>query len=228
MGAGPGLAAVRAGPRARWPSALAVAILVLPLAAACGVGPTGSSPTRSSPTAGCAADHRAAGALPDLEALLPRGMIERSPNSVDSGWNCTAEALGTYASHGIHELRFAGATWDNGSGDATVAAILTTRPGDPTLQAAWVEEFYESGARAARHTENIETSRPSMGGAGQVFRLDTLNGLSLQTIVVWPAATAVRVVIVATTVGPDASRGDHDQRVGTAVEVAAAVPVAAP
>jgi hypothetical protein len=216
------------GASGRGASALAIAFLLLVVAAACGGGTTGSSPTGSSATAGCAADHRAAGALPQLEALLPRGMIERSPDSVDSGWNCTAEALGTYATHGIHELRFSGATWDNGSGDATVAAILTTRPGDPALQAAWVEEFYETGARAARHTENIETSRPSMPGAGQVFRLDTLNGLSLQTVVVWPAATTVRVVIVATTVGPDASRADHDQRVATAVEVAAAVPVAAP
>jgi hypothetical protein len=176
-------------------------------------------------TSACPNEARAAGTFPDLEALLPRGMIERSPDEVDSGWHCTAETLGTYAAHGVRELRYAGATWDNGEGDATVVAVFTTRPEEPPLQSAWVEEFYELGALSGRRIENVETSRPSIGEAGPVWRLDALNDLSLQTIVVWPAGRFVRVVIVATQVGPGASRADHDQRVVIAVDVAHAVPV---
>lgn len=205
---------------------LALASLVL-FAAACGGPSSGSSPKSSAAgAASCTADHRAAGALPALEALLPLGMIERSPDSVDSGWNCTAAALGSYVRHGIRELRFAGATWDQGNGDATVAAVVTTEPvGQPALETAWVEEFYTAGAVAGRHTGDVKTSRPTMRGAGPVFRLEAINDLSLQTVVVWPAGTAVRVVIVATTVEPAASRAEHDQRVEIAVEVAAAAPV---
>jgi hypothetical protein len=152
-------------------------------------------------------------------------MIERSPTTLDSGWNCADASLGSYTAHGIHTIWFAGATWDNGGGDATVAAILASGDGEPPLQTAWVEEFYTIGAINGRHTGDVTTTHPTMAGAGNVFRLETLNDLSLQTVVIWPAAPYVRVVIVATTVSPDASRADHEQRVATAVEVAAAVPI---
>jgi hypothetical protein len=163
---------------------------------------------------------RAPGALPQLEALLPRGMIERSPDTLNSGWNCSAAALGSYVAHGVSKLGFAGATWDQGNGNATVTAILALDSGP--LDAAWVEEFYTAGAVAARHTGDVKTDRPTYDGAGQVFRLETINDLSLQTVVIWPAAPYVHVVIVATTVSPDAVRADHDQRVDIAVQVAAA------
>lgn len=209
-------------PRRLAASAIALLVLLGLIAAGC-VGSLGSAV----PTAlDCPIDIRASGTFPDLEALLPRGMIERSPDTVDSGANCTNESLGTYRSHGIGELKFAGATWDQGNGNGTVAAILTARPvGQPPLDVTWVEEFYTAGALAGKHTENIKTSRPTMAGAGQVFRLEALNNLSLQTVVIWPAAPYVHVVIVATTVAPDASRADHDARVEMAVEVAAGVPI---
>lgn len=176
-------------------------------------------------TSTCPNEVTAAGTFPDLEGLLPRGMIERSPDELDSGWHCTTQTLGTYSAHGVRELRFAGATWDHGEGDATVAAVFTTGPGEPPLQPAWVEEFYQLGALSGRRIENVETGRPSIGDAGPVWRLDALNDLSLQTIVVWPAGQVVRVVIVATQVAPGASREDHEQRVEIAVDVAHAVPV---
>jgi hypothetical protein len=201
--------------------AAALALVVL-LVAACG----GTTGTPAPSGGGCTADVKAPGTFPDLEALLPLGMIERSPDTVDSGLNCTPASLGTYVSHGLAELRFAGATWDYGNGNATVVAVLGRMAIDAaSLDVAWVEEFYTAGALAAKHTEDIKTSRPTMAGAGQVFRLEALNDLSLQTVVIWSAAPYVRVVIVATTVNPDASRAEHDQRVATAVEVAAAVPI---
>ncbi len=195
----------------------AIFVAVLAVAAAC---MPSASPAPSGGAGGCTSDIRAAGTFPDLEALLPRGMIEAAPTAVDSGANCTDASLGSYRQHGIAELRFAGATWDYGDGNGTVTAVLTTPAGQPPLEATWVEEFYTAGAFAGRNVENIDTSRPNVPGVGDVYRLDTLNNLSQQTVVVWPAEGYVRVVIVATEVGPDASREDHDERVRVAVEVA--------
>ncbi|HYK96167.1 MAG TPA: hypothetical protein VE011_09930 [Candidatus Dormibacteraeota bacterium] len=168
---------------------------------------------------------KAPGSFTTLEALLPKQLDGAAPNLVDSGANCTAGALGTYADHGISQLHFAGATWDGSNGDGTVIAIMSTQGlPEPAVQTAWVEEFYTAGAQHASHTENITTTRPSMPGAGIVFRLETLNNLSLQTVVVWPDGADVWVVIVATTVDPNASRAAHDQRVLAAVAAAAAMP----
>ncbi len=98
--------------------------------------------------------------------------------------------------------------------------MLATPAGQPLLESTWVEEFYTAGAFAGRNIENIDTSRPNVPGVGIVFRLDTLNNLSQQSVVVWPAETYVHVVIVATDVASGASRDDHDERVRVAVEVA--------
>jgi hypothetical protein len=199
------------------------AMLALALAVLAGCAPSASN---SPSGAACANDVRAPGTVPSLELLLPRGMIEAAPTKVDSGLSCTDEALGLYRDEGIKELQFAGATWDYGNGDATVVAVLYARPvGQPALEVGWVEEFYTQGALAGRSVDNIDVERPEMRGPGKVFRLEAINNLSLQTVVVWPAGPYVRVVIVATTVEPGASREDHDQRVEIAVEVAAGVPL---
>lgn len=150
-------------------------------------------------------------------------MIERSPTTLDSGWNCSEAALGSFVSHGVAKLNFAGATWDDGNGNGTVTAILALDSG--VLDPAWVEEFYTAGAVAGRHTGEVKTNRPTYQAAGTVFQLETINDLSLQTIVIWPAAGRyVEVVIVATAVSPSAVRADHDQRVQLAVETLAAGP----
>lgn len=206
------------GPR-RAAAILAGALVLGIVAAGCGVIGSTASPDPACPTG----DVRGPGTLPKLESLLPRGMTERSPDTVDSGWNCSATALGTYVAHGVTKLDFAGATWDQADGDGVVTALLALDSGP--LDASWVEEFYAAGAVAGRHTGSVKTDRPTYDGAGGVFRLETINDLSLQTVVIWPAAPYVHVVIVATTVSPDAVRADHDQRVQIAVEVAAAVPI---
>jgi hypothetical protein len=199
-----------------------LAFLSLSLAVAGCAAATGSATPAGS---GCSADSKASGTFATLEKLLPTQLEGRPPDLVDSGANCTSSALGRYATHAISELRFAGATWDGANGDGTVIALMSTQtPAQPALQVAWVEEFYTAGAQNASHTENITTTRPSMPGAGLVFRLETLNNLSLQTVVVWPDGLDVWVVIVATTVDPNASRAAHDQRVEAAVAAAAAMP----
>ena len=209
----------RRGVRRHDPLPLALALVLATVAAGCGVLNPAASPNPACPTG----DVRAPHTLPALEALLPRGMIERSPDRIDSGWNCSATALGSYVTHGIQKLDFAGATWEQPNGSGIVTAILGLDSGP--LDPAWVEEFYTAGAVAGKHTGNVKTDRPTYSGAGQVFRLETLNDLSLQTVVIWPATPYVHVVIVATQVSPDAVRADHDERVRIAVEVAAAVAV---
>ena len=181
------------------------------------------------PAGPCVTDGRVAGAYPALEAMLPKEFVEpgasaaehRAPTSVDSGRNCTPDALGTLAQHGVTELRFAGATWDEGDGAGTVSAIFVTPDGQPKLDYRWMEEFYSAGVYASNKTENIQESRPTIDPAGPVFRLDALNDLSFQSLVVWPSGSDVRIVIVATRVQPGASRAEHDDRVNLAVSQSA-------
>jgi hypothetical protein len=189
-------------------------LLLVALALLAGCDPAAAS---FDPHGACVADGRAPGSYPDLEALLPADLAGTPPTRVDSGRSCTASALSTYASHGITEVRYAGATWDEGGGDGTAIAVVTTPPAQPELQQQWVEEFYLAGARASSKTENIETSRPTLGDI-EVFRIETLNDLSLQTVLVWAVGTPVHVVIVATQVEPGASRAEHDARVSAALE----------
>jgi hypothetical protein len=66
------------------------------------------------------------------------------------------------------------------------------------LTAEWLGEWYEASARAASNTREIDPTRPKVGKA-QAYRLDTLNGDSIQTIIDWQVAgsDAVYVVIAA-------------------------------
>ena len=175
------------------------------------------------PAGPCVVDGRRAGAYPALEALLPEELEGAGPTSVDSGRNCTPGALDSLVSHDVEALTFAGATWDLGSGDGATSVVfaLPVAAGepDPSLPAAWVAEFYEIGARTAKRTENIETSRPTFEGTGEAWRVDALNGLSLQSVITWQDGDLVRTVLVATTVAPDASRAAHEALVEDAVGV---------
>ncbi|HUQ44978.1 MAG TPA: hypothetical protein VM451_11310 [Candidatus Limnocylindria bacterium] len=206
--------------------AIATSLAMTVLAAGCG-----TSQASFDPAGPCTTDGRAPGAYPDLQAKLPTALggvgpatgtgsatADLKPTTVDSGRTCTQAALGPLWAHGVRELRFAGATWDYGSGDATVSAYFATPAGQPTLDPKWMEEFYEVGARASSKTENLVFTTPTIEPAGEVWRLDTLNDLSFQTVVVWSATDGgVRVAIVATRVEPDASRRGHDAAVELAV-----------
>ena len=194
-----------------------VILVVAVLASGCGA-PAGTF----TPTGPCVADGRAPGLYPALEAKLPGGLGEEGARFEDSGRNCSSQALGTLTTHGISDLRFAGATWTPEGLSSIVIAVFATTPEEPPLQAAWVEEFYSAGASASSKTENIETSRPTFDQAGEVFRLDTLNQLSFQTVIVWPGPGLVHVVIVATSVTVGGlTRDDHDTAVRSAVYWAA-------
>jgi hypothetical protein len=204
------------------PPALVIAVLVASLAVA-GCAEPAASFTAEGP---CTVDGRAPGGYPDLEARLTPSLggigpdngtgsatADLAPTTVDSGRNCTQQVLGTLWNHGIRELRFAGGIWDLGGGEGVVSALFITPPGQPALEASWLEEFYEASARASSKAENITVTRPAIDPAGEVFRIDALNDLSLQTVVVWPEGDIVRVALVATNVEPGADRADHEAAV---------------
>jgi hypothetical protein len=182
----------------------------------------------------CTVDGRAPGGYPDLEARLPPSLggigpdggtggatADVTPTTVDSGRNCTQQVLGTLWNHGVRELRFAGAIWDTGGGEGVVSALFITPPGQPALEGAWLEEFYEASARASSKAENITITRPAIDPAGEVFRIDALNDLSLQTVVVWPDGDIVRVAHIATNVQPGADRAGHEGTVQLVVSQSA-------
>ncbi len=202
-------------PRIRAARGLPAVVPALLVAMAFALAACGGSAATFNPSGPCSADGRAAGAYPDLEARLPVKLNGAAPGTVDSGRHCSENALGSLIAHDAAGVQFAGATWDLGGGTG-VSSVVFRLP-DRDLPAAWIAEFYEIGARTAKRTENIETSQPSVGGAGQVYRLDSLNGLSFQTVIAWQDGSLVRVVLVATAVGPDASRVEHDDLVSGAV-----------
>ena len=203
-----------------------LAMLVsLCLAAFClvALGACSAEQLAQNPLGPCGDDARSPGGFPDLEARLPTsfGPSGVAPDRVDSGRSCSDTALGTLKSRGITELDFAGATWNgDSSSEGTLIAVFQAPRYLAPLETSWVEEFYEAGARNGKKTDNIEVSRPGIGAIGEVFWLDTINDLSLQTVAVWPGDGVVHVVIVATDVAPLKDRAVHAQHVEDAIRVA--------
>jgi hypothetical protein len=176
-------------------SVIAVLAAVALLAAACAVAPAVSF----DPTGTCSSDGSAPGAYPDLEALVPTSFRGEQPGTRDSGRHCSGPSLGSLASAGISEIRFAGATWSFGAERAAVLAVFVASG----LTADALADFYASSARSANRTEILAESSPEiLGRSGH--RLDTKTGERLQTVVVWPSAEADRVNVVITNDLPDA------------------------
>jgi hypothetical protein len=137
---------------------LLVLILLLGLVA----GACSSAPAATFSAAGpCLADGRAPGAYPNLEALIPKALDGRAPDHLDSGRNCSAANLGTLASHGVTQVMFAGGAWTDSATQGVTLAVFTA----PGLQAAWLGEWYEASARAAKDTQNFVPTRLQIGRA---------------------------------------------------------------
>ncbi len=175
-------------------SLVAVLAAVMFLSAACAPTPAVSF----DPTGACTSDGSAPGAYPDLEALVPATYRDERPGTLDSGRHCSGPALGTLASAGIAEIRFAGATWSFGAERAAVLAVFEA----PGLTADALATFYAESARTANRTQVLSLTEPSIvGRAGH--RMDTKTGERLQTVVVWPSAETDRVNVVITNDLPD-------------------------
>ena len=203
-------------PGSRWPGLVraltttAMIGLVVATLTGCGTAAT------FDPAAPCKADGRAAGAYPELEALVPREFRGTPPSRVDSGRTCSAAGLGSLAVHDVKELKFAGATWELGSGAGVTLAVFDA----PGLDVRWIEEFYESGARTAKNTETVETGTMALPDGKSAFRLDTLNGESYQTVVVWPDGQRVRAALIASSVREAQTKAAHEVVVTDALSAA--------
>lgn len=134
-----------------------------------------------------------------MEALVPKIYQGVPPGTLDSGRNCTATNLGSLASLGISEVRFAGGTWTFGAERAAALVVFETHG----LNAEALAAFYTESAQAASRTQiDAQTAVTIVSRQGR--RLDTTTGERVQTVVVWPAATVDVVNVVITNDLPDA------------------------
>ena len=163
---------------------------------ACSSGPVSERFDAGAP---CPAQGRFAGAYPDLEARIPKSYRGDRPESLDSGRNCTAARLGSLASQGIKEVRFAGGTWGFGAERALVMAVFQ---GDG-LDADKLASFYVSSATANSRTTIDGQTTPTVAGRPG-HRLDTTTSERTQTVVTWPATQPNMVNVVITNDLPDA------------------------
>jgi hypothetical protein len=194
--------------------------VVVAFAAAVFVAGCSNAGASFDPTSPCTADGRFPGAYPELEAAVPRALGGRGPDRLDSGRNCTEKSLATLQAHGVKELRFAGGLWEQGSSSGTTLAIFTS---SSPLDADWLAEFYEAGARSGKNTEGIKTGSISVAGASG-RRLDTLNDESYQTVITWPRDGDVAAAIIASSVREVGSRDAHEARVRDALAAFGAGP----
>lgn len=193
-----------------------LAMVVVALAAAglltgCAGGRAASSFDPSGP---CTTDGQRPGAYPELERLIPASFEGVAPAHLDSGRNCTEANLGTLASHGIREVRFAGGLWETGDRSGFTLAVLVA----PNLTAERMADFYEAGARAGRKTEEVRRSTADLDGRN-AWMISTLNDESYQTITVWDAAEpgTVRAVLVGSDVRETDGMESHSALVQHAV-----------
>ena len=199
-------AAIRTAAASRTIGAL---LLVAILLAGCG--------STFDPTGPCTANGSAPGAYPELEAALPATYQGAGPKERDSGRACTADGLGTLASHGVREMRFAGATWSTGT-DSGLSLAIFVDPTGPALTREWMTEFYESGARAGKKVTSVETTDYPVGSQVTGRRIDVLNDESYQSVVVWERNGQIAVALVANFIREIQTREAHDVVVRAAVD----------
>jgi hypothetical protein len=173
--------------------------------------------TAFDPTGPCTANGSAPGGYPDLEAALPATYHGAGPKERDSGRACTADGLGTLVSHGVKEMRFAGATWSTGTQSGLSLAIFVD-PTGPALTRDWMTEFYETGARAGKNVTSVETTDYPVRSQVTGRRIDVLNDESYQSVVVWERNGQVAVALVANFIREIQTREAHDAIVRAAVD----------
>jgi hypothetical protein len=192
----------------RGPAAVTLCVVVIALI-------VGACSQAFDPSGPCSADGSAPGAYPDLEAAIPTMFRGGPPKKLSSGRTCTKDGLSTLAGHGVEELRFAGGTWMTGTDSGLSLAVFTAAKG-PTLDAAWVAEFYETTAKTGKNVQSVDATTYAVGGVtGQ--RIDVLNGESFQTILTWQRGGQVAAVLVADFIREIQTREAHDKVVAEAI-----------
>jgi hypothetical protein len=195
------------------PPTLVIALVVAGVLAGC----VGGRPAPSFDATGpCTVDGQRPGAYPELELIIPPTFEGVAPARLDSGRNCTEKNLGTLATHGIREVRFAGGLWETGDRSGFTMAVLVA----PSLTASMMADFYEAGARAGRNTEEVTRGTLEVDGR-DAWMISTLNDESYQTIAVWDAGLpgTVRAVLVGSDVRETEGLGPHNDLVQRAIAV---------
>ena len=132
----------------------------------------------ATPAAACA-DTRSPGADAELEALLPRELDGRAPETVDSGRFCSAEALGSLIPAGIAEVRFAGATWPED--DRGVSLVLYRAP---NLDLDRMADAFATGAGVARRITNVTAHETTFAG-GRAIRVNAVATDRALNVLLW-------------------------------------------
>jgi hypothetical protein len=191
-----------------------IAVLVALVLAAIAAGCVGEGAASFDPSGPCTVDGQRPGAYPELEQLIPATFEGVAPARLDSGRNCTDKNLGTLATQGIREIRFAGGLWETGDRSGFTLAVLTA----PGLTATAMADFYEAGARAGRKTEEVTRRTFELDGQ-DAWMISTLNDESYQTIAVWDAGQpgTVRAVLVGSDVRETDGLGPHNDLVQRAI-----------
>ena len=169
------------------PLRFAVLAAAVALAAGCSTNTSASF----DPSGPCTGDGSAAGAYPELEALIPTSYEDRAPDRLDSGRNCSDENLGSLAERGIEEIRFAGGTWEFGS---DIAAVLAVFEADG-LTVETLADWWESTAQGSSRTQILGVTDVEVDGR-TVRRLDTKTGERVQSVLVWEGAEPGQVNVV--------------------------------
>jgi hypothetical protein len=199
----------RSGARAIAP--LVVLLALVAVVAAC----SGATFDPALPCSQQGEDGQEPGAYPDLEALVPREYAGQPPGRIDSGRTCSADGLGTMASHGIKELRFAGSTWSTGSEGGVTLATFDSVDG-PELEPGWLAEFYETTAKSGRNVQSVDSYANEVDGLnGQ--RIDVLNNESYQSVVIWKQDDRVVAAVIADSIREIQTKEAHDRNVQLAV-----------
>lgn len=126
---------------------------------------------------------RAAGFDIELEATLPISAFNETPNSVDSGRECSEKRLGPLWGAGMRELRSAGAVYeqDNLSG----FSVVSYQGAGLTLDA--LAYAFERGAATGRKTQDIRIEKVQIG-SWEGSRMTLLNGDKRQVILLFQVA----------------------------------------
>ncbi len=169
------------------------------------------------PTGPCTSDGNVPGAYPALEAMVPKVFRGGPPRQLDSGRTCSTDGLATLKSHGIDELRFAGATWDTGT-DSGLSLATFASEGPTALRPEWVSEFYETGARNGKNVETVDSKAYDVGAGISGTKIDVLNGESYQSVVVWERNGRIEVALIADFIREIQTREAHEKVVREAVD----------
>jgi hypothetical protein len=180
-------------------SRLGPVVLLVALLALTGLAVVAFVPGLLPSNGGGCRDQRQPGLVPALEARVPVSLEGRAPDRLDSAITCSPDGLGSLAARGVASVESAGGLWDLGPSTGVTLVVFRLSGTD---RAAWIAEFYATGAAAAPKVAGLVTTHPTVAGRPGT-RLDFSDASFPQSIVVWPSAEPDLVNVVLAAGVPD-------------------------